>query len=256
MTDAQPYDFSFYDRQREGSLASAQVVVPLVLELFQPQSVIDIGCGVGTWLSVFNQHGVKDFIGVDGEWARAADLQIPIEKFIAADLARPFSLPRGFDLAMSLEVAEHLPPESAVEFVNALTGLAPLVLFSAAIPRQGGTDHVNERWLSYWVDLFAQRAFSAIDCIRPRVWNDARIQWWYAQNIIVFVRNDSMSRWPRATAAQPADCLPLNVVHPRSFVAMAERADAAEKANTQISLSMLMRSLPRAAWRALQRRLS
>jgi SAM-dependent methyltransferase len=253
MTGAQPYDFQFYDRQRQGSFSSARVIVPLVIDLFQPRSVIDVGCGVGTWLSVFNQHGVADIVGVDGEWARAANLQIPDEKFVAADLTRPISMTRHFDLAMSLEVAEHLTPDSAEQFVDSLTALAPLVLFSAAIPHQGGTGHVNERWLSYWVELFARRAFSPIDCVRPRVWHDATIQWWYAQNTIVFVKNDSMSRWPRVTAAAPGGSLPLDVVHPRSYVAMSARAEAAERAGTHLSLSMLVRSLPRAGWRALHR---
>ena len=64
------------------------------------------------------------------------------------DLAQPLQIDRRFDLALSLEVAEHLPPECGSEFVQTLTDLSSVILFSAAIPFQGGTDHLNEQWPS------------------------------------------------------------------------------------------------------------
>ena len=113
-------------------------MVPLVLQLLPVRSVVDVGCGDGSWLVVFRKLGVKEILGIDGEYVDPGLLQIPQDCFQAFDLAKPFSLGRVFDLAVSLEVAEHLPAECAPGFVECLTRLAPSVLFSAAIPFQGG----------------------------------------------------------------------------------------------------------------------
>jgi SAM-dependent methyltransferase len=124
-------------------------VVPTVLRLVQPEPVVDVGCGDGAWLSVFRELGVNHRFGLDGDYVDRRLLQIPQDQFSATDLSLPFRLPCTFDLAVSLEVAEHLPPQSAEDFVDSLTRLAPVVLFSAAIPLQGGTHHLNEQWPDY-----------------------------------------------------------------------------------------------------------
>jgi SAM-dependent methyltransferase len=124
---------------------SARHIVRLVLNLCPAKNVIDLGCGVATWLSVFREFGVDDVIGVDAAKFDRALLQIPIERFIENDLTKPINLKRRFDLAMSLEVAEHLPPEFAPKFVASLVRLSDVVLFSAAIPGQGGYKSVSEK---------------------------------------------------------------------------------------------------------------
>jgi hypothetical protein len=161
-----PYTNVFFDTIRGGSRRSAQVVVPIVLQMLHPKSVVDVGRGDGTWLSVFRELGIRETVGLDGDYVDRRQLQIPQDQFEATDLSSPFGLPRTFDLAMSLEVAEHLPPQSAEGFVDCVTQLAPLVLFSAAIPRQGGTQHLNEQWPEYWAALFRARDYLPIDCIR------------------------------------------------------------------------------------------
>jgi SAM-dependent methyltransferase len=113
------------------------------------RSVVDFGCGSGVWLAAWQRLVVDDVIGVDGEQARSS-LKISAERFLAADLRKPIRLGRRFDLAQSLEVAEHLPPQSASVFVETLTTHAPLILFSAAVPGQGGEHHVNEQPPEYW----------------------------------------------------------------------------------------------------------
>jgi cyclopropane fatty-acyl-phospholipid synthase-like methyltransferase len=113
------YDQKFYELQKEPSITGAQCVIPLILQLINPKSVIDVGCGIGTWLRV-----VKDMapdiqvLGLDGEY-NADRLLIDAHEFIGCDLEKqfpPFS--SEFDLAMSLEVAEHLSPERASSFVK------------------------------------------------------------------------------------------------------------------------------------------
>jgi SAM-dependent methyltransferase len=131
------YDAEFFDRQRDGSRRSAAIAVPLLIDLFEPQSVLDVGCGTGVWLSVFREHGVDDILGIDGPWIEPRQQEIPEVFFRECDLTRPVALERTFDLALCLEVAEHLPAEAAPGLIESLTALAPVVVFSAAIPGQG-----------------------------------------------------------------------------------------------------------------------
>lgn len=162
------YDEKFYRIQQIGSKTSAKEIVPLVVDLIQPKSVIDVGCGVGTWLSVFMDHGIKDVLGIDGTWVDKKMLLIPENCYLSHDLKRPINISRSFDLVLSLEVAEHLPKEYSRLFIKSLVSLGPLVLFSAAIPSQGGKNHLNEQWQEYWVDLFMKENYAVIDAIRRK----------------------------------------------------------------------------------------
>ena len=157
------YTTEFFEAHRDGSRRSAQVVVPLVLELVLPKRVVDVGCGVGTWLRVFVENGVTDILGIDGDYVNREHLEIPLDRFLAHDLTRPLRLSQRYDLTLSLEVAEHLPRESVSVFIDSLTYLAPLVLFSAAIPSQAGIDHVNEQWPEYWAEHFDRRGYVTVD---------------------------------------------------------------------------------------------
>lgn len=204
-----------YDVIADGSRQSADVIVPIVYDLITPASVIDVGCGVGTWLAACQAHGITDYLGLDGEGASAA-LQIPAERFRVADLTQPFNVGRRFDLAMSLEVAEHLPPEAADAFVRELTQLAPAVLFSAAIPGQGGNRHLNERWQSYWSGLFAAHGFAPVDVIRPRIWGNPKVEYWYQQNIALYMHHETIPHgWPLVGM--------LDIVHPALFTVHTNR---------------------------------
>jgi SAM-dependent methyltransferase len=212
---AEEYTETFFQDLREGALRSAAVIVPLVLHLIRPRSVVDVGCGTGAWLATFARHGVADYLGVDG-FTPAGLLEIPRDRFLAADLTRPLTLGREFDLAVSLEVAEHLPGSAAGTIVESLTRLAPAVLFSAAIPGQGGTGHLNEQWPDYWARLFADHGFGPVDALRPRIWHEEHVEFWYAQNTMLYVAEGRQGEFPNlqeAAAVGP----PLAAVHPRLF---------------------------------------
>jgi SAM-dependent methyltransferase len=202
-----------------GSRRSAREIIPIILELIRPQSVIDVGCGNGGWLAEFLNFGVKDILGVDGDYIAADDLQIAREKFLARNLEQPPKIKRQFDLALSLEVAEHLAPEWAETFIDSLVRLAPVVVFSAAIPCQGGIHHINEQWPEYWIKLFADRQYQVIDCLRKKIWSNDKIEWWYIQNIFIFIRQDKLDNYPKlkqelaASHDQPSD-----IVHPRNYI--------------------------------------
>jgi SAM-dependent methyltransferase len=211
-----PYTPGFFDGHRAGSRASAQGVLPLVLNWIRPQSIVDIGCGECDWLFVAQSLGIQDVTGVDGSYIDRARLPIDQSRFTPTDLVRPFTLPRTFDLAMSLEVGEHLPPESADAFVASIAKVAPVVLFSAAMPGQGGTDHRNEQWPDYWAQRFISHGFHCFDAIRPLVWHDNTIKPYYRQNILLYIRSDHpLAGLPAIQHARTTR--PLDLVHPEVF---------------------------------------
>jgi SAM-dependent methyltransferase len=219
MRSNTPYTVDFYKNHCQGSRRSASQIVPLVLELVQPKSVIDVGCGIGAWLSVFNECGVEDFYGLDGEYVDRNMLEIPHQRFLAVDLTKPIQLNRQFDLVVSLEVAEHLPDSCAEVFVESLTKLGPIILFSAAIPHQGGTRHVNEQWPEYWVKYFQGKRYSVIDCIRRKIWTNDKVDYCYAQNTFLFVRNDYLEKNPLLKAEhQSTNPALLSIVHPNKYL--------------------------------------
>ena len=220
-----PYSQRFYEQQQEGSLRSARRVLPHFLELVQPRSIVDVGCGVGTWLKAASELGVHDITGVDGSYVDRSMLQIPVERFTPADLTKPFRVPRTFDAAISLEVAEHLPESSAATFVESLALLAPIILFSAAIPKQMGEHHLNEQWHAWWVERFAAVGYVALDCVRRRIWDDPQVEWWYAQNVLLMVREDCLDALPVLRRERDRNG-PLTVVHPRAYL---DRLTAAEQ---------------------------
>jgi SAM-dependent methyltransferase len=212
------YNSEFYARQQEGSLQSARRVLPHLLELVSPRSIVDVGCGVGTWLKAAAELGVQDLSGLDGAYVDRALLQIRREQFTAIDLTQPFRVERTFDVALSLEVAEHLPEASAQSFIESLTRLAPVILFSAAIPHQMGAHHMNEQWQTWWVERFARVGFIAVDCMRRRVWDDPSVEWWYAQNMLLIAREDYLSASPLLQQERDKAATPYAVVHPRAYL--------------------------------------
>ncbi len=192
MTDT-AYDDVFYQKQIDGSYKSARIYAYLLARVFKPLSVVDVGCGRGAWLKAFKEVGAEKLAGFDGPWNGPQNMIEPAIVFAACDLNRPIAAPAGekFDLALSLEVAEHLAPASAPTFVESLTNLADVVLFGAAVPGQGGTNHVNEQPATYWAKLFAARGYAPFDYFRPLVWGDRRVDFWYQQNTFLYVRQSS-----------------------------------------------------------------
>lgn len=177
------YSPAFYRMIRDGSKRSAAVIVPEVVARFKPASVVDVGCGEGHFAAGFADAGCE-VLGIDGGEMR--DAAVPVR---SVDLAEALPDLGWFDLAICLEVAEHLPPERAAGFVADLCELAPIIVFSAAVPGQGGTGHLNEATASYWVELFAEHGFEGSDELRWALWGDERICWWYRQNLLVFDRD-------------------------------------------------------------------
>lgn len=216
-----PYGDEFYVGQMEGSYRSARICLQHLSGYLQPESVADAGCGRGTWLKAWLELGVTRAVGLDGPWNRADNMVDPRIEFRPCDLSRPFAAGASgrFDLAMSLEVAEHLEPGAAPGFVHSLTALSDAVLFGAAFTGQGGTAHLNEQLPSWWARLFTARGWRPFDVFRPALWGEREVEVWYRQNTFLYVREDS-PRFEALIAAglRPMDSLAfMDCMHPDLF---------------------------------------
>jgi SAM-dependent methyltransferase len=210
-----PYDQPFFDYVNFGATRSAGVVLPLLYDVLPVRSVLDVGCGAGAWLAAWRQLGVDDVVGLDGNYVERSRLLIPPECFRPTDLVGPFDCGRRFDLAQSVEVAEHLPDSSADGFVAALVRHADAVLFSAAVPGQGGDHHVNEQPYGYWRQRFARHGYTAIDYLRPLLFRSTEVEPWYCYNLFLYVRGDTLPALPEALRASVVpDDKPLPDVSP------------------------------------------
>jgi len=224
------YKEAAYGSWRDPSKRSALAVAPHVLEWVRPKSVVDVGCGLGMWASTFKELGVPLVHGMDGAGVPLDQLMIPAADFVAVDLSRSISVERSYDLVVSLEVGEHLPAVAAEGFVRTLTSLGPVVLFSAAVPHQRGAHHVNEQWPDYWARLFARHDYRAVDCLRSVIWNDERVEPYYCQNALLYVREDALADYPALAAAtlQKGE-VPLPLVHPHYYLKRSAFQDTSVK---------------------------
>jgi len=261
------YNTAFYEDQSPGAYASGLTALSVLFaELCMPSRVIDVGGGVGAWARAALELGAAEAWVLDGSYVDPDLLEIPHSHFIAHDLEHPLPSLGSFDLCICLEVAEHLTPERGPALIAELCALSDTVLFGAAIPGQGGTHHINERWQTYWVEQFATQGFAPWYATRGLLW-DLDIEWWYAQNSMVFVRG--------AAPMQAELRQPLDQVHPRLWSAReslrreSASASAPGKAHSRkiwavardsALLQKIYRSAPeplrRAAWQTIGRQSS
>lgn len=216
------YTKEYYDYYAQGSYQSAKAILPIVFDLIKVNSLIDVGCGSGQWLKAARELGAKRVVGVDPNVEQSEDI-FAID-FVCGQRMKPIFVKNGnaFDLAVCVEVAEHIEEGLADRLVSQLCDLAPAVLFSAAIPGQGGADHVNEQWLEYWTEKFSKNGYIAIDCIRTekKIWESAEVEPWYAQNSVLFVQKDIARRrikrklWMRLNAKPNGDNI-QSMIHPK-----------------------------------------
>jgi SAM-dependent methyltransferase len=188
----------------------AEYIVPILIKMFAPGSVVDVGCGLGTFMKEFINAGINDVTGIEGTWLDISKLVVDKERVILSDLEQDFNLKRRFDLAVCLEVVEHLDENKAAQLVSTLVSLSDIIIFSAAIPYQGGQNHVNEQWIEYWQFLFNQHHYKFYDVIRSHIWNNRDIYWWYRQNIMVCINS--------AVEHQFEDGPVNNYIHPELYL--------------------------------------
>ena len=185
------YDQKFYNRQIDGSLKSAKEYIRYLSDLFNFKSVIDFGCGRGTWLKGFEEIGVNKLVGLDGFWNNQENMLSQKIIFKQTDLNKSIKIDEKFDLALSLEVAEHLEPSSSKLFIKSITSSSDLIMFGAAFLAQPGTNHINTRLHSFWAHIFSEYSFKVYDIFRPEFCGNNKIMPWYQQNTFLYVRAGS-----------------------------------------------------------------
>jgi SAM-dependent methyltransferase len=194
------------------NLISPRIVVPELMKLGLIKTVLDIGCGTGTWLRAFQENGAKECIGIDGDHVDRSMLQIPDSSFIVQDLVHPKNLNRTFDLVLCLEVAEHIPESAADRFVKFIVQHGDRIVFGAAIPGQDGQNHLNEQWPTYWQEKFASHGYYFHDVLREIFWNDEGVLWWYSQNMFLITKEKN-----------PSMLIPM--VHPKLYLEIRKEYD-------------------------------
>ena len=210
-----PSHLSEHTRLKESTRYAATAVRAILEQWFDFQSILDLGCGTGNWLHCLSTGSNRTIQGLEMEIFDDATLSIPSSLILHLDLGRHVNLHRRFDLALCLEVAEHLDPACASTIVENCVRHSDIVLFSAALPGQQGLRHLNERPAEYWEDLFARHDYAVLDRIRPLIWNDPQIPIWYRQNLLLYARRSSevfpgIDARSRATARP----MPLSLAHP------------------------------------------
>ena len=233
------------ENDTKGSLQSARIVVPILFEYLnpKPRRVVDFGCARGAWLKACQENGVESIQGLDGPYLDRSKLVIDSTCFKSTDLSGPLEIEGEWDMAICVEVAEHLPQKVGPALVRALTRSAPLVLFSAAVPGQTGRGHINEQWPIYWKHLFEEHGFSRLDPVRRHIWQDNRVEWWYRQNIFLYVSESILAvSEPLRLELEAANRMPDEWVHVHLL-------------SQYMSLRGILRKLPGVAWHALKRRI-
>jgi SAM-dependent methyltransferase len=207
------------------NLEAASQVVPELLKMHKIESVVDVGCGIGTWLKMFEQYGVKDILGIDGNYVDTNKLLINKSNFLSRNLEEPLVLKECFNLVLSLEVGEHLKPNSADTFIESLCALGNFIVFSAAIPNQGGQNHINEQEPSYWIEKFKAKGFENYDILRPLFWENTKVNWWYKQNMMIFCNDQSLMS--KLSLYKSFDG--MHLIHPTLFQNISRELDSLKK---------------------------
>jgi SAM-dependent methyltransferase len=189
------------------SRAGAKAALPLILENRCPKSLLDVGCGIGTWVRAAIDYGIGDVYGLDGVDIPERELLFSKHLFQQQDFAQIWNLKRKFDIIICLEVGEHLFPGSAVTLVQTLVAHSEVIVFSAACPGQTGQHHVNCQWPEYWQQLFNAHGYVCEDSIRWKIWKLEAIEPWYRQNAFVVRKAPSAGSEPRIARVIHPDML-------------------------------------------------
>lgn len=161
------YDESYYRKHEKGSYNSAITILEYILSFYKFNSLIDLGCGMGTWCKAASDLGVENILGLDQHVYEQQYMLISDKNYIRFNLKNKLNGYGPFDIAISVEVAEHIDNTYVDSFIRNVCSQSNVVLFSAALPFQGGTGHINEKRCSFWKQKFNKYGYEIIDCIRP-----------------------------------------------------------------------------------------
>lgn len=244
VSGSQAYTAEFYEHLDQTTRYAACLMLGHLENWVGPfGSVVDFGCGTGTWISVASQQGVQETLGIEGRWLDPKLAVVPEDQLLLTDLEDRVELPRRYDLAISLEVAEHLSAGRGASFVGDICAASDLVMFSAAVPGQGGTRHVNERPQSYWCSMFSAFSYTCFDVMRPVIWDDAQIPFWYRQNTLLFAKRQTDEEMRlRGMVCKLSTGWPLDIVHPELLLTVCQRRTGVRSAVAHLAKEALLKA--------------
>jgi SAM-dependent methyltransferase len=246
------YDDAFYEAHLRGSIRSARAILGRLFSFYRPKAVVDVGCGRGAWLSVAQELGSEVLDGYDGPWVQPLGLLDQRIRFTPIDLEERIPFRSRYDLCICVEVAEHLRPSRGPSFVDDLCRAADVVLFSAAVPHQGGEGHTNECWQSDWAQRFARNNYEWFDVFRGWAWSNAEIDWWYRQNTLLFVAQTALSGQLARQELRKMELTPIDLIHPELYVRQLSRLQSCLKTLDEPYGQLLLRLCIRYAKRKLR----
>ena len=186
------YDEKFWGPRRGNwNYSSAKIILPMIFKYYKPNSIIDVGCGIGTWLSAALELGIDNLKGLDCNEISEDFLLVP-RKYISIDNLETHENKNNikYDLAISVEVAEHLDNSASEHFIKMLTSYSKVIIFSAGIPYQEGEHHINCQQPQFWHDIFAKYEYICFDFRNELMNMWEKINPCYAQNILLYVHKD------------------------------------------------------------------
>ena len=218
MLPKSKYLNKFFLKHRPITLSSAKKIIKLFPNYFNPKLILDIGCGTGEWIKTFNdRYSSCKFIGIDGHWINSDDLIYKNCDFLNIDLNSELSsetFNKKYDLVCCLETITDLTEHKGQNLIKKICNITDMCLFSSGTPVQTHGPHKNQQWQSYWHSLFIKNEFTALDFIRPAIWNDIDVGPWYRQNCFLFVKKSWLKNnpeWQNLTLNQQ---FPIDIVHP------------------------------------------
>jgi predicted RNA methylase len=172
-------------------------IAETIIKEYQPKRIIDFGCGTGDLARAFASRGVT-VVAIDGYSTPDFSAYSNIH-FTKVDLNNVAATQKflkqfeaKFDLAISIEVAEHLNPDVSSSFIEWMTSMADVIVFSAAVPSQDGDGHINCRSRSDWYQFIKQHEYVIADTLRQHFTLNPRLGLWHKFNIVDYVQKDSV----------------------------------------------------------------
>ena len=184
------YNATYYACVDGDAMRSRDPMSESIIADLKPRTLIDAGCGTGALMEAIRDRGVET-CGLeysDAGLVRCRQRGLTVRPYNILRDAIPGDLTER-DVAISFEVAEHLPESGADRLVDLLCGLSNVVVFSAAEPGQGGNEHLNEQPHAYWIAKFASRGWqfdrSLSEAWRQQ-WTERQVAWFYTANLMIF----------------------------------------------------------------------
>jgi len=186
------YDNKYYKKKYIKYRSWEKDIGRNIVSMFQPKSILDLGCGIGSYLEGALEGGCKDLYGIELNYDKAKKyITKNISFYIkSGDITKELNLKKKFDCVLSIEVAEHVEMSQVSFFINNIIRYAEkYILFTAAPPGQPGRGHINLKKKNFWIKYIEDKGVTYKDeivqqCVKA--WSDFNTPLYILQNLMVF----------------------------------------------------------------------